>query len=135
MFWAARALQRPLLLPQRAAAAEPVRPAQDVPARPDHVRRLLHPGHPHDPGPSQLRAQVRPQGLLRRRRAGPVRLQQQGAVRHGRGQRLRRPGQLPHLGRHPPHRGGLPLHCRRLAQGPLLQPSHPALIELAGPGD
>jgi hypothetical protein len=48
-------LQRPLLLPQRAAQAQPRQPAADISAFQDHVRRLLHPGHPHDPGTSQLR--------------------------------------------------------------------------------
>ncbi|CAN6340411.1 unnamed protein product [Urochloa humidicola] len=94
-----------------------------------HARIMYADFYSHDQGPSKLWAQVRPQGVLRRRRAGQVQLQQQGAVRHGRSQRLRRPRQLPHLGRHPPHGGGLPLHRRRLAQGPLLQPSHSALID------
>lgn len=73
------------------------------------------------------RAEIRAEGVLRRRRAGLLQLQQQCAVRNVRVERVRRPGQVPGVGRHPSHGSRLPLHRGWLAQGHLLQPRHPAL--------
>jgi hypothetical protein len=60
-------------------------------------------------------------GLLRRRRA--VQLQRERVVRAPRRHHLRGPRRARQLGRHPPHRGALPLHRQHLGQGPLRAPA------------
>ena len=60
-----------------------------------------------------------------------LQLQQQCAVRNVRVERVRRPGEVPGVGRHPSHGSRLPFHRGWVAQGHLLQPRHPALREFA----
>ncbi|AQL02001.1 Zea nodulation homolog1 [Zea mays] len=77
------ALQRAVGAAQLAAAGQGVEPAEQVPRRAGHVRRLLQPRVRHGEEPRQLRVQHQPQGLLRRRRR-QVQLPERRAVRHAR---------------------------------------------------
>jgi hypothetical protein len=54
-----------------------------------------------------------------------VQLSEQRAVWDAGRVPVRQPRVTPQLGRHPPHRGGLQAHHRRMAQRPVLQPAHP----------
>uniref|UniRef100_A0A8R7P5R1 GDSL esterase/lipase n=1 Tax=Triticum urartu TaxID=4572 RepID=A0A8R7P5R1_TRIUA len=123
-------VQRPLHVPQQPAPGQDCPPPEALrPGGADHVRRLLLRRLRHGPEPKQIRFQRGFRGVLRLR-GRQVQLRQQSAVRDaGRGG-VRQPGRPPQLGRHPPHRGSIQAHQRRLAQRALLQPAHPPHINI-----
>ncbi|XBJ27347.1 hypothetical protein VPH35_004621 [Triticum aestivum] len=123
-------VQRSVHVPQQPAPGQDRPPPEALrPGGADHVRRLLLRRLRHGPEPQEIRFQRGFRGVLRLR-GRQVQLRQQSAVRDaGRGG-VRQPGRPPQLGRHPPHRGSIQAHQRRLAQRALLQPAHPPHINI-----